>query len=31
LTHALLAYRENRWGLYTIPLMTIQGLKGEAA
>ena len=31
LTHALQAYRENRWGLYTTPLMTIQGLKGEAA
>jgi hypothetical protein len=31
LAHALQAYRENRWGLYTTPMMTIQGLKGEAA
>jgi hypothetical protein len=31
LTHALQAYRENRWALYTTPVMTIQGLKGEAA
>ncbi len=29
LSHALEAYRAELWSLYTTPLMTVQGLKGE--
>lgn len=31
LTHALQAYIEGRWTLYATPILTVQGLKGEAA